>query len=133
MMTSVCFDMLCSEAFTEHHALGLLATFVLLVGFAMPFYLLVYEQVARLVLVLRERCGCPLVLAYTVGVLLNNLALIAFYLSFSLAGPNSIFEPDYRLPQDGGLDATGRKMLATQLAMVITVLGVLAVAGTFKL
>lgn len=133
MMTSVCFDMLCSDAFTEHHALGVLATFALLVGFAMPFYLLVYEQVARLVLLLRERCGCPVVPAYAAGMLLNNVALLAFFVSFVLAGPSTLFEPGYHLPQDGGLDPIGRKVLATEVVMLITVFGVLAVAGTFKL
>ena len=131
--TAPTFDILCSDAATEYHLLSLVAMCVLMVSLTLPFYLLVYEQSARLVLVLREQRRWPAVAAYAVGVLLNNVALVGFVLAFVLAGPTQVFDPDYRLPQEGVLDATGRKILKSNVAVIFTGVGALAVAGTFKL
>ena len=48
------------------------------------------------------------------------------------AGPQVFFDPSYRLPDDDGLDATGRKMLASQIATLYAVLVGVAVAANFK-
>jgi hypothetical protein len=123
--------MLCSDAVTPNHLLGLLSTMTLLVSLTIPFYLLVYQSSARLVIMLQERYRWPAALAYTVGVLLNNVALVGFLLAFGLSAPTGFFEPDYRLPQEHALDATGRKLLATNLATTVTGCMLLAIAGVF--
>ena len=129
--TAPCFDMLCSDAVTPNHLLGLLSTMTLLVSLTIPFYLLVYQSSARLVIMLQERYRWPAALAYPVGVLLNNVALVGFLLAFGLSAPTGFFEPDYRLPQEHALDATGRKLLATNLATTVTGCMLLAIAGVF--
>ena len=116
-----------------NHAPALLTFLVLLTSLFTPLLLHVYGQVARLVIKLSERRRWPAWLAYTIGVLLNNVGICGWYLAFFLAGPTQITQPDYRLPQEGVLDATGRKLLATNLSAILMGLGVLAVAGTFKL
>ena len=136
--TAPMFDMMCSEACTPNHLLSLLSTITLLVTLTIPCYLLVYRQSARLVIALRERWNWSAVPAYAVGVLLNLVALISFFVAFALSGPTQIFAPDYRLPQGAGetgsaqLDATGRKLIATNYATTFTGFSILAVAGLFK-
>ena len=89
-------------------------------------------RVARLVLLLRERCGWSVLPAYAVGVLLNNFSILGGVVAFMLCGPNVIFEPDFRLPQEGGLDATGRKLAAFNIATIITALLFLAIVSNYK-
>lgn len=132
ILTAPLFDTICSRAFTPNHLLGALSTATLLVSLAMPFYLLVYAWSARVVLALREKCAWPAALSYSVGVLLNNVALVGWMGAWTLAGPTQLFAPDYRLPQQDVLDETGRRLLASNLTTVVTGLAVLAIAAVFK-
>lgn len=127
------FDTMCSDAFTANHVTGLIAMEAMVFALVVPMKLFIYWHVAGVVLALRERCRCPAVLAYGVGVLLNTcFGIIPLLLMFSLTGPSAIFDPTYRLPDDG-LDSTGRKMLATQLGGIFTAIGVCAIAWVFKI
>ena len=130
--TAPMFDMLCAEVSTPAHVVGCVATIVLLVSLTIPFYLFVYQSVARLVIELSERRGWPAPLAYSIGVVLNNVALAGFIAAFLLAGPTQVFDPDYRLPQDGAHDVIARKTLQSNVATIITGVGVLAIAAVFK-
>ena len=93
ILTAPLFDTICSRAFTPNHLLGALSTATLLVSLAMPFYLLVYAWSARVVLALREKCAWPAALSYSVGVLLNNVALVGWMGAWTLAAPRSSSRP----------------------------------------
>ena len=133
IMTAPLGDYICSEAFTPNHGIGLICFNVLLTAFMVPFMLFAYRQVAILVVELNERRRWPTVLAYTIGVLLNSMTMVGWYIAYLLTSPIQILEPDYKLPQDGVLDSTGRKLIATNLHGIMTGLGVMAVAGIFKI
>ena len=128
--TAPFFDMLTSEVMTPSRISGILCMMALIVCLTIPFYLLVYRWVAQIVIALRERCHWPAALAYAVGVLLNNVALLGFLAACYLPCPQSYSDPDYRLPLE--LDPTARKMMATHVVTILTGLGALAVAGVFQ-
>ena len=125
------FDTFCSDAITGNHLLGMVAFMMVAIFLVTPFKLLVFHWSAGCVLALRERCGCPAVPAYVIGVLLNNLSAIGFALT-TLSAPNAITDPDYKLPDDG-LDPTARKMFATQVATIIAGVTLLAILSNFKI
>ena len=124
------FDMLCHEGFTTQHAVNFIAM-TMMSPIIVPFKLFVYWRSARVVIALRERCGCPAVVAYGVGVLINFIGVLGLVAMFVLTGPTMIFDPDYRYPEDE-LGASGLKMLATQVGGVFTSGFVLAIAVVFK-
>jgi hypothetical protein len=122
-------DSLCSDAFTSFHA-GMVVQIPLLLVMV-PVKLALLSRSARVTIALRERCGCPAALAYAVGILLNTCTTASELMVMFGAGPQVFFDPSYRLPDDG-LDATGRKMLASQIATLYAVLVGVAVAAHFK-
>ena len=127
------FDMMCSDAFNAHHVAGVTAMLASAFTLLVPMKLFIFWRSARVVVALRERCACPAALAYGVGVLLNTcFGILPLMFIFMVGGPTTIFDPAYRLPDDG-LDSTGRKMLVTQLGVIFTAIGVCAVAWVFKL
>ena len=97
-----------------------------------PFKLFVFWRSARVVIALRERCGCPAVVAYGVGVLINLCGVIGMVLMFVLTGPTMIFDNDYRYPEDD-LGISGRKMLATQIGGIFAAGYIMAIAVVFKI
>ena len=126
------FDILCSDAFTANHAPGVIC--IMVIGFVLivPLKLFVFWHSAGVVLTLRNRCGWPAACAYGVGVVLNFFGALSMVLMFFLAGPTTMFDPAYRLPDDS-LDPVGRKMLATQIGGMATAIGICAVTWVFKL
>ena len=125
------FDMLCHEGFTTQHAVNFIAM-TMMSPIIVPFKLFVYWRSARVVIALRERCGCPAVVAYGVGVLLNLFGMIGTVLMFILTGPTMVFDPAYKYPDDG-LTPSGQKMLATQIAGIYTAGFTMAIAMVFEL
>ena len=125
------FDMLCHEGFTTQHAVNFIAM-TMMSPIIVPFKLFVYWRSARVVIALRERCGCPAVVAYGVGVLLNLFGMIGTVLMFILTGPTMVFDPAYKYPDDG-LAPSGQKMLATQIAGIYTAGFTMAIAMVFEL
>ena len=125
------FDMLCHEGFTTQHAVNFDAM-TMMSPIIVPFKLLVYWRSARVVIALRERCGCPAVVAYGVGMLLNLFGMIGTVLMFILTGPTMVFDPAYKYPDDG-LTPSGQKMLATQIAGIYTAGFTMAIAMVFEL
>ncbi len=123
-------DSLCSDAFTSFHA-GMVVQIPLLLVMV-PVKLALLSRSARVTIALRERCGCPAALAYAVGIVLNTCTTASEMIVMFGAGPQVFFDPSYRLPDDDGLDATGRKMLASQIATLYAVLVGVAVTANFK-
>ena len=124
------FDTMCSEAFTTNHVIGLVAQ-LSTSGFIVYFKLFIFSRSASLVLVLRERYGWSTVPAYGVGVFINILSNVGMMASFFLVAPQMAVDPSYRLPDDG-LDPTARKMVATQVATILTVVCAMAISATFE-
>lgn len=125
------FDMLCHEGFTTQHAVTFIAM-TIMSPIIVPFKLFVYWRSARVVIALRKRCGCPAVVAYGVGVLLNLFGTLGMVLMFILTGPTVVFDPAYKYPDDG-LTPSGHKMLATQIAGIYTAGFTIAIAMVFEL
>ena len=123
--------MLCHDGFTTQHAVNFIAM-TMMSPIIVPFKLLVYWRSARVVIALRERCGCPAVVAYGVGMLLNLFGMIGTVLMFILTGPTMVFDPAYKYPDDG-LTPSGQKMLATQIAGIYTAGFTMAIAMVFEL
>ena len=126
------FDMMCHDKFTAHHVIPFFAMTFVGAVMVVPFKLFVFWRSARVVIALRERCGCPAVVAYGVGVLINFFGVIGMVLMFVLTGPTMIFDPDYRYPEDD-LGISGRKMLATQIGGIFTAGFIMAIAVVFKI
>ena len=63
--------------------------------------------------------------------MLNTCTIVISMIAMFSTGPQVFIDPSYRLPDDG-LDATGRKMLASQIATLYAVLVGVAVAAHFK-
>lgn len=122
-------DSLCSDAFTSFHA-GMVVQIPLLLVMV-PVKLALLSRSARVTIALRERCGCPAALAYGVGILLNTCTIVVSMIVMFGAGPQMFFDPSYRLPDDG-LDATGRNMLASQIATLYAIIVGVGVAANFK-
>ena len=126
------FDMMCHDKFTAHHVIPFFAMTILGAIIVVPFKLFVFWRSARVVIALRERCGCPAVVAYGVGVLINLCGVIGMVLMFVLTGPTMIFDNDYRYPEDD-LGISGRKMLATQIGGILAASFIMAIAVVFKI